>query len=167
MSELDAYEEALSRHGHGEILDSTFLAAWHALSSAYLRGLEAGVPVDSGWRERFRVGAALTLELAENHPREARFLLAEALVMGRLGRNCQRDLREQLAARLDTAREELDDPDSVPSVTAKWILGIFFDRIYRRVVTGSEPDLPSQLPELLFLGISAYFGTDVGSAELF
>jgi hypothetical protein len=72
----------------------------------------------------------------------------------------------RFAAMLDSARDELEDPGSVPAATGGWIVAIFFDRVYRRCTSAGGPDLPSQLPELMFLAISAYFGTEAGLEEL-
>jgi hypothetical protein len=149
MSELDA-----------------FTATWDALESTYLERLREAIDGAAGWRARFRAGTVLTLELAEENRREARFLLVDGLAAGAVGRSRQHAFGERLAELLDSARAELADPDSVPEATAGWILGLFFDRIYRRVVLAAEPDLPSQLPDLLYLGVSAYFGADAGLAAL-
>lgn len=143
-----------------------FTATWDRLEADYFARLEAAYRRSEGWRERFRAGALETMRLAEEHPQAARFLAVEALAFGELGRRRQRALGVRLATLLDTAREELDDPAAVPEVTAQWILSIFFHRLHGRLSTAAGPDLLSQLPELMFLAVSAYFGTEAGLAEL-
>jgi len=162
---LDAYLEAVAADGYRDAHAPLFVAAWEELEAAYLTRLEAVIDIDGGWRERFRAGAAETVALVEEHPLEARFLAVEAIAVGPLGRDRQRALGARLAALLDTAREEVEDPERIPSTTASWIVGIFFDRIYRRCATGLGVDLRSQLPELTFLSNAVYFGTEVGLAE--
>jgi AcrR family transcriptional regulator len=143
-----------------------FLARWDRLEAAYLGRMEAVTAPCEEWRERFRAAAKETARLVEEHPAEARFLAVDTLAAGELGRRRQGVLAARLAEMLDSARDELPDPDRIPEATAGWIVAIFFDRVYRRCAGFGIPDLPSQLPELMFLAISAYFGTEAGLEEL-
>src|SRR5215218_1014517 len=54
---------------------------------------------------------------------------------------------------------KVPDPDLVPAATSAWIIATFFARISGRCTKPHGPDLLSQLPELLFLAVSAYFGS--------
>lgn len=142
------------------------LADWDRLEAAYFERMYAVVAPFDEWRDRFRAAATETLRLVEAHPAEARFMVVDALFASEVGRERERALRARIVELIDSARDELEDPDAVPEATAPWIAGIFFDRIYRRFGSDAGPDLPSQLPELLFLAISAYFGTEAGLREL-
>lgn len=146
--------------------DEHFLATWRRIETSYLARMSAVTALHEEWRDRFRAAATETARLVEAHPAEARFVAVDSLAAGELGRECQAALGARLAALLDSARLELEDPDAVPAATAPWVVGIFFDRVYRRCATGAGRDLPSQLPELMFLAISAYFGTEAGLEEL-
>lgn len=143
-----------------------FDASWDRLESAYLERMAAALAPFTAWRDRLHAGATETARWVEAHPAEARFLTVDSLAAGEAGRRRQAALATRLAIALDSAREELADPDSVPEGTSSWIVALFFNRIYRRCVAPAGPDLPSQLPELLFLAISAYFGTEAGLEEL-
>ncbi|HUC00191.1 MAG TPA: TetR/AcrR family transcriptional regulator [Solirubrobacterales bacterium] len=145
--------------------EECFEVAWDGLEAAYLERLAAAYEGFDDWRERFRAASAATVRLAEAHPDWARFLTVASLAAGDNGRRRQRAIGRHLVALLDTAREQLDDPAAVPEVTGRWILGIFFDRFYRRFASPDGPDLVSQLPELRFLAVSCYFGTEAGLAE--
>jgi len=151
---------------HFASLEECFSAAWDELEGAYLRQVEAVYELEEDWRDKFRAGALETARLAEAHPRPARFLAVAALSAGELGRARQRALGSRIAALIDTAREQIPEPDGVSAMTSRWIVSIFFDRIYRRFASPGGPDLISQLPELMFLAISSYFGTEAGLAEL-
>lgn len=142
-----------------------FIAAWDRLEGEYMRRLSAACGDLGGWRDRFRVAAAETVRLVEAYPRQARFMTVEALSVERASTR-QQALASRLGALVDTAREEVENPTAVPNATAGWIVAIFFDRIYRRFTTDQEPDLAAQLPELMFLAVSSYFGTAEGLAEL-
>jgi hypothetical protein len=166
MSAAGFYLQELAEHGFREADAPRFIATWDRLEAVYFQRLqEVTAPFDE-WRDRLRAGAGETARLVEAHPAEARFLAVDALAAGDLGRERQRGFADRLAALLDSARSELEDPDSVPAATSSWIAAMFFDRVYRRCTAPEGPDLPSQLPELLFLAISAYFGTATGLEEL-
>jgi hypothetical protein len=166
MSGTEHYLRELAEHGFRDADADRFGAAWERLEAVYFRRLEEVTAPFDEWRDRLRAGAVETARLVETYPAEARFLAVDALAAGDLGRARQRLFADRLAALLDSARAELEDPDAVPAVTSSWIAGMFFDRVYRRCTTPGGPDLPSQLPELLFLAISAYFGTATGLEEL-
>lgn len=162
----DPYLLELAERGYRDEDAPRFRALWHRLEAAYMARMFAVTGPFEGWREKFRAGAIETARLVEAHPSEARFFAVDALAAGELGRERQRALAAQVAFQIDTARDELEDPASVPEATALWIVAIFFDRVYRRCVSPVGPDLPSQLPELMFLAISAYLGTEAGLEEL-
>ena len=147
-------------------LEECFTSAWQDLEDAYLARVESAYGQEQDWRDRFRIGALETFRLAEAHPAPARFLAVAALSAGELGRARQRALGSRIATLIDTAHDDLEQPQAVPAITSRWIVSIFFDRIYRRFASPSGPDLISQLPELMFLSVSALFGTEAGLAEL-
>jgi len=166
MSGPDPYLRELAERGFSDADAARFGAAWERLETSYFERVAAIADPLGGWRDRFRAAATETARLVEAHPVEARFLAVDALAAGELGRERQHAFASRLAALLDSAREELPDPDAVPAATSAWIAAMFFDRVYRRCATPDGPDLPSQLPELMFLAVSAYFGTEAGLQEL-
>lgn len=167
MKQPDPYLRELTEKGFREHDAPRFLWVWEHLEAAYFAQIAAAVDGHQDWRERFRAAATETARLVEEHRAEARFVIVDALCAGDLGRERQRDLGARIAELIDSARAELVEPDAIPASTAQWIVGIFFDRVYRRCAgDGSGADLISQLPELMFLAISAYFGTEAGLEEL-
>jgi len=166
VSGPDPYLRELAEHGFQEGDNARFVSVWERLEAAYFERIDTVTAPYHEWRDRFRAAATETARLVEAYPVEARFLAVEALHTGQPGRDCQQQLASRIAALLDSAREELPDPDLVPEATSSWIVAIFFDRVYRRCAMPGGPDLPSQLPELMFLAISAYFGTEAGLEEL-
>jgi len=156
--------DRFERHFAG--LEACFNAAWEGLEADFLARVEAAYRHEQDWRDRFRAGALETFRLAETYPVPARFLAVAALSAGELGRARQRALGMRIAALIDTARDQIDEPDGPPAITSRWITSMFFDRIYRRLASPGGPDLISQLPELMFLAVSAYYGTEAGLAEL-
>jgi hypothetical protein len=166
VSPPDPYLRELAENGFREADAARFVGVWERLETAYFERVAAVAAPHTEWRDRFRAAASETARLVEAYPAEARFLAVDALAAGGLGPQQQRILASRIAELLDTAREELPDPDSVPPSTGSWIVAIFFNRVYRRCVAPRGPDLRSQMPELMFLAISAYFGTEAGLEEL-
>lgn len=143
-----------------------FLSRWERLEIAYLERIADVVAPHTSWREKFRAGVVETARLVERYPQDARFLAVDALAAGEIGRRCQQRFAARLVELMETARNELPEPELIPQATSSWIVAMFFDRIYRRCTQPEGPDLPSQLPELMFLATSAYFGTAAGLEEL-
>jgi len=144
---------------------AAFAAAWDWLEAEYLRRLQDILSLHEDWRERLRAGAGETARLVAAHPPQARFLAVESLAL-EAGRERQRALGAQVALLLDAARDQLEDPAGPPAATSSWVVSLFFDRIYRCLATGTEAELAAELPQLLFLAVSAYSGTDSGFGEL-
>jgi len=166
VSSLDRYLAEFAEHGLQDGDEQRFRTVWERLESAYFARVALATEPWGEWRDRFRAGAQETARLVEDFPQAARFLIVDAIAAGDLARERHRLLVSRLVALIDTARAELAEPEKVPESTAGWIVAMFFDRIYRRCTSNLPPDLPSQVPELMFLAISAYFGTEAGLEEL-
>jgi hypothetical protein len=162
----DPYLRVVADCGFREADTLRFAALWESLEAAYLERIDAVTAPFEEWRECFRAAAEETARLVESHPAEARFLAVDALAAGELGRSCRQRFAARLAALLESARDELPDSARVPEATSSWIVALFFARVHRRCIDPAGQDLPSQLPELKFLTISAYFGTEAGLEEL-
>jgi AcrR family transcriptional regulator len=146
--------------------DECFFAAWDWLEGRYMSRLALAYSGLEDWRQGFRAAATETIRLIEDNPKQARFLVVEALSAGEQGRRRQQALAVRLADLLDRARAPLEEPAAPPAATAAWVIGIFFDRAYRCLSTGHQAELASQLPQLMFLAVSSYLGADAGLAEL-
>jgi AcrR family transcriptional regulator len=143
-----------------------FNAGWDLLERLYVERVVSAYQPFDGWRNRLRAAARETSRLMQEFPKQAHFMVVDALSVGRAGRDRQQDAAARLAALLDEARKDLDDPGSAPATTSGWVVGLFFDRMYRYVSTGREELFASDLPELMFLAVSSYFGPEEGLAEL-
>jgi AcrR family transcriptional regulator len=143
-----------------------FVACWDVLERGYVRRLQRAYEPYVDWRERLRAAALETARLLGAYPKQAHFLAVDALSVGEAGRVRQQALAARLAVFLDEAREDLSDPGSAPAATSGWVIGLFFDRIYRYVSTGREDQFHRDLGELMFLAVSSYFGPEEGLAEL-
>lgn len=155
---------AFERHFPDRI--ACFVAAWSELEEGYMGRVLAAYERPRDWRDQLYAAAAETVQLVQAHPVQARFLVVEALSLGEPGRERQRLLMARLERLLDRVREQLDDPAAPPPATASWVLGVFFDRVFRGLSNGAGAGLPAQLPQLMFVAVSAFGGTAAGLAEL-
>jgi AcrR family transcriptional regulator len=143
-----------------------FKAGWDLLENLYVERVVAAYRPYENWRDRLRAAARETARLLEAYPKHAHYMAVDALSVGKPGRDCQQDLAARLATFLNEARRDLEDPGSAPPTTSSWVVGLFFDRAYRYLSTGREKLFVDDLPELMFLAVSSYFGPDEGLAEL-
>ena len=143
-----------------------FEAAWDWLEKVYLDRIAAAYAEVPEWRGRLRAAAVETAALVEAWPNQARFLVVETLAVGEPGRRRQQALGARISELLDGAYSQLDDPTSIPPATSAWVTGMFFDRVYRCLSTERGADLAAQIPQLMFLAVSSYFGPEEGLAEL-
>jgi AcrR family transcriptional regulator len=143
-----------------------FEAGWDFLERLFVDRLQVAYEPLEDWRDRLRAAAGETARLLEHFPKQAHFLAVDALSVGEAGRARQQALAARLAVFLDEAREDLSDPGAAPAATSGWVIGLFFDRIYRYTSTGREEQFARDLPELMFLSVSSYFGPEAGLSEL-
>jgi hypothetical protein len=143
-----------------------FEASWELLEAEYVSRIRAAYRPHQGWRNQLRAAAGETADLIERYPAQAHFLAVDALSVGEPGRERQQRLAARLAAFLEQARSETEHPASAPAASAGWIIGLFFDRAFRYLSSGREHRFAEDLPQLMFLTVSAYFGPEAGLAEL-
>jgi hypothetical protein len=145
---------------------SCFEAGWELLEAEFVRRVRDAYQPKSGWANQLRAALAETAALLSNYPAYAHFLAVDALAIGEPGRERQQALAARCAVFLDEARAESENPGEAPMATSGWVIGVLFDRIYRYSASGREEQLAADIPELMFLAVSAYFGPDAGLAEL-
>jgi AcrR family transcriptional regulator len=145
---------------------SYFKAGWDLLEDLYVARVVEAYEPHVGWRNRLRAAARETAILLQTFPKQAHFMAVDALSVGREGRERQQKLAARLANFLDEARQDLEDPGSAPASTSDWVVGLFYDRVYRYISSGREELFLEDLPELMFLAVSSYFGPEEGLAEL-
>ena len=151
---------------HFEDTFECFALAWDGLEGAFLERLESCRRGNDRWSDQLRACLAETARLVEAHPVPARFLSISALDAPEPVRAKAAALARRLRELLDTALGQGEDPTVVPEATSRWLLAVFFDRIYRHLSGTDRGDLTAQLPQLMFLAVSAYFGREAGLEEL-
>jgi len=145
---------------------SCFEAGWELLEAEFVRQVRIAYRPQAGWANQLRAALREAAGLLARFPAYGHFMAVDALAIGEPGRARQQALAARLAVFLDEARAESDQPGEAPAATSGWVIGILFDRIYRYSASGREDQLAADVPELMFLAVSAYFGPEAGLAEL-
>lgn len=159
----------LSQGSTGRLLGdslSCFEAGWELLEGEFVRRVREAYEPVSGWANQLRAALGEAASLLQRYPAYSHFLAVDALAVGEPGRERQQRLAARLAVFLDEARAESEHSGTAPAATSGWVMGILFDRIYRYSASGREAQLAEDIPELMFLAVSAYFGPEAGLAEL-
>jgi hypothetical protein len=146
--------------------NESFLLTWDRLEAGFLSRIRGAYAGSGDWRDRLRAAATETVRLVEAHPEQARFMVIETLAADEAGPLRQQAFLSRVGALLNDIPAQLEDPDAVAPLTSDWVVRIFFDRVYRSLSTGNPADLRPHLPQMMFLAVSAYLGTDLGRAEL-
>jgi hypothetical protein len=145
---------------------SCFEAGWEVLEAEFVRRIREAYEPVLGWANQLRAALRETAHLLERYPAYSHFLAVDALAVGEPGRERQQALAARFAIFLDEARAESEQSGEAPAATSGWVMGILFDRIYRYSASGREAQLAADIPELMFLAVSAYFGPEAGLAQL-
>jgi hypothetical protein len=168
LSEVDQRAGLPPGHTGRRIGDrlSCFEAAWEMLEAELVARLLSAFRREGGWDNQLRAALCEAARLLGRYPAQAHFLAVDALAVGDPGRARQQSLAARLAVFLDEARAESARSGGAPTATSGWVMGLFFDRIYRYSATGREDQLAGDVDELMFLAVSAYFGAEAGLAQL-
>jgi AcrR family transcriptional regulator len=146
--------------------DACFRAAWDYISEGYMAKALAAYESEAGWRERIRaVGRAMLAYLTE-HPHHARILFIEGPTPGERALAPLDPNIDVFIELIDSGRLEMDDPDSLTRATAEGLAGAVDERIAVCLLRGADEQLPGLLPELLYLVVRPYLGTEAAVEEL-
>lgn len=124
-------------------------------------GCEAGQP----WLERVRGGLERVVDLLAD---EALALAAvvEPAGAGLRARRRQAEAIDRLAERLEPLPGELADSERLPGCVALMSVGAVVGLIGDEVRAGRAAELPSRLPDLLFVMLVPYLGPQVAALEM-
>jgi AcrR family transcriptional regulator len=158
----------VSRKTFYELFDSKedcFLAAYDILLGRVLEEAEAGFAREPGapWPERIESGLRAVLGHLATHPEEARFALVEVLAAGPKALARRDAALRQFTGFIETGRAE--STVDLPGSTAQTIAGGIAELLYSEVLHGAAAQLPSRVPELVFLIVLPFLGADRAAEE--
>ena len=144
--------------------EDCFIAAYGTVMERMLTfvagGFDAGGSED--WIDQIRggIGALLTY-LAEN-PVAARVGIVEGFGAGSRARDRYQQAVSSFFPFLDSARNEIDDPDRIPSHVARVVVGGVSSQMFNEASEGRAAELPKLLPEMMYLAVAPYLGHERG-----
>jgi AcrR family transcriptional regulator len=163
----------LERAGVGEAeferhfvdLEDCFCAAVQAGTDELLTRAGAAFAADRPWRDQMRVVAYAMCDFLREDPARARVMVVESFSACDRSRQIRENGMAALAALIDLARTELDEPEAAPANTAELIAGAIYNRIHA-AVEGGKPLTETMVRELMYTAVRPYYGVDAALAEL-
>jgi AcrR family transcriptional regulator len=154
---------AFDRHFRGKY--DGFLSAWQEINEECMRSVMHAYESEQDWPDRLRAVAREIVGSLCNDPSRACFAV-EVLAAGDAAR-ARRDMTMRVIASLiDAGRREMDDPESVPRMTAEALAGSAYGQIYAKVVRGDAEELPELIPQLMSAAVMPYLGVEAALTEL-
>jgi AcrR family transcriptional regulator len=150
---------------HFSSKEECFLVAWDRANAEYARRAALAFAGGSTWRASIGAVAQSILDFIQECPEQSRlqFEARNAGEAARMRLEAQIDVFVEL---IDLGRQELDDPDSLSRATAEGIAGAVFERVALRLSRDADQDLSALVPELMFMVLQPYLGTEEAMTEL-
>lgn len=164
---MDWLSAEMGAQGDREEMDDDEVLGAHAAAleqlAAQVREAAVGEP---GFVERVRAGLGTLVETLAHDPDLARLLFVEARGLDSPRFRPYRRTVERFTALLEAAGEgEVFEP-MPPASTARAVASGVIGTISREVDGGRVAGLPRLAPELLFLALVPYVGSEVAAAEM-
>jgi AcrR family transcriptional regulator len=119
----------------------------------------------SDWRDRVRA-TAYSIHRSFSDPPLARLVVVEVLTAGERAQRLQWEALRQMLNLIDQGRTELEGPASVSNATAEAIAGGVFNQVYAMVAEGPLPPAEKIVPQMLYVAMLPYLGSEAALEEL-
>jgi AcrR family transcriptional regulator len=127
--------------------------------------VRAAYEAETRWPASLRAAAYAVARWMVAHPREVRFGGVEMLWAGEMAQTHREATFQSFVDMIDAGREQLEDPDSVPSIAAERAVGAIAELAARRF-QHSNVGIYELVPELMYLAVLPYLGEEVAAREL-
>lgn len=165
-------EDAIAQAG---LPRRAFYASFDNKEDCYLQAIEAGcawveltMREEAGGRETWRgqLRGALTglLHFLDAQPEVGRALLVEVHVAGPRAVRRRTEAMERAAAMVDQARDE--SLGVAPAISAEAVVAGILAVLHTRLAAQQTDGFKRLLPELMYLAVLPYFGSEAAAAEM-
>jgi AcrR family transcriptional regulator len=117
------------------------------------------------WPDSLRAFSYATARWIVENPKETRFAAVGLLAAGEMAQARREAGFRTFLDVIDAGRLELEDPDSVPALTAERVIGSFATMLTHRI-----PDQQFNpydfVPELMYMAVRPYLGAEAARREL-
>jgi AcrR family transcriptional regulator len=142
--------------------EACFLAAYESIFAAMLERMRAAYAAEEAWPQRISAGLAALLDLLASEPGYARASIVEALAAGQNAIDRRNVAFAVLQGFFDPARPEVPD-HGVPAIVVEATIGGIHEILYRRIVAEGAAGLRALHPELTYLALSPFVGSDAAT----
>lgn len=118
-----------------------------------------------GWHAGIRAALVELRALIRDQPQLAKGLLVEVHAAGEPALARRREVIERLTRAVDGARRETESRHSPPPITAEFIVCAIEQAVLAALAKGEPERFAEQMPELVFLAVALYFGSESGREE--
>ncbi len=143
-----------------------FLAVYEELSERFAERVFAAFEGEEEWRDGLRAAAYAAARWVGEHPREARYATIETMAAGEFAVARREATLRRFVDLIDSGREQLDEPGSVSRAMAEGAIGGILGTLTRNLRRGIDSRPEALVPELMFLAVRPYLGSEAAREEL-
>jgi AcrR family transcriptional regulator len=144
-----------------------FVQAFKQMSARYEETVFGAYEEHSDWRDGFRAAAYAAARWVRDHPAETRFGTVALWHAGPNAREAYKETVTKFIAMVDGGREGPGALENIPPGTAERVLGSITQTLAVTLQEGdTTEDAERIVPQLMFIAVSAYRGTEAAEKEL-
>jgi AcrR family transcriptional regulator len=140
-------------------------AAWEVANAELAERVKPAFGPPGSWRERMRRGLSAVLDFFAEDPVRARLYVAEVVFAGEGPRRDHRNAIDELGAMIDAGRTE-PGARELTRTLADGVAGGIWHCLRDYVVDDRAGELPGMLPDLMYMIVLPYLGTEAAVQEL-
>jgi AcrR family transcriptional regulator len=120
----------------------------------------------SSWHDRVWAAGWAAMRFLQEDPQRARFLVVAVNHAGAAAQARRDRALQAIAGLIDSGRMELPEPDSISRCTAEIVSGAIYNTVLAKVAAGSIERGEGFLPELVYMAVMPYLGSQAAEDEL-
>lgn len=171
--ERTTVQDAIAEAG---VYRQAFYDCFSGKEDCYLQALDAGSAWvelamrdaalgETTWRGQLRGALTGLLCFLDEQPAMGRALLVEVHAAGPRAITKRTEAMSRAAAMVDLAREETDDARA-PAISAEAVVAGILAVLHSRLASNQTGDYLRLLPELMYLSVLPFFGTEAAAAAM-
>jgi AcrR family transcriptional regulator len=170
--ERTTVQDAIAEAG---VYRQAFYDSFGGKEDCYLQALDAGsawvelamrdtATGETSWRGHLRGSLTGLLRFLDEQPEVGRALLVEVHAAGPRAVTKRTEAMGRAAAAMDMAREESDE--AAPAISAEAVVAGILAVLHSRLASNQTDGYIQLLPELMYLAVLPFFGTDAATAAM-
>lgn len=147
-------------------MEHCFLSVYDEVGAALCTCVRSAYEGTRSWHDRIWAAGWAGMRFLQEDPQRARFLIVEVNGAGSDAQGRRDRLLQGLADLIDPGREELDETGFVSRSTAEIVAGAIYGTLLAKVDGGSIDRGEDFLPELVYMAVMPYLGSEAAEEEL-